>query len=55
MVVFGRPHRSSTGSILYLSLYKGYKINKGGNDQESIQSSYTPDLGYHMGKWQKYN
>ena len=25
---------------------------KGGKDQESIQSSTTPDPGYHMGKWQ---
>ena len=23
---------------------------KGGKDQESIQSSTTPDPGYHMGK-----
>ena len=23
---------------------------KGGNNQESIQSSTTPDPGYHMGK-----
>ena len=25
---------------------------KGGKDQESVQSSTTPDPGYHMGKWQ---
>ena len=24
---------------------------KGGKDQESIQSSTTPDPAYHMGKW----
>ena len=28
---------------------------KGGRDQESTQSSITPDPGYHMGKWQKHN
>ena len=27
----------------------------GGKDQESIQSSTTPDPGYHMGKLQKHN
>ena len=26
------------------------KNKKGGKDQESIQSSTTPDPGYHMGK-----
>ena len=26
------------------------KDGKDGKDQESIQSSTTPDLGYHMGK-----
>ena len=26
------------------------KSKKGGKDQESIQASTTPDLGYHMGK-----
>ena len=26
------------------------KSKKGGKDQESIQSSITPDPGYHMGK-----
>ena len=25
------------------------KSRKGGNDRESIQSSTTPDTGYHMG------
>ena len=28
------------------------KAAQGGKDQESIQSSTTPDPGYHMGKWQ---
>ena len=28
------------------------KIKKGGKYQESVQSSTTPDPGYHMGKWQ---
>ena len=27
-----------------------YKSKKGGKDQETIQSSTTPDQGYHMGK-----
>ena len=27
-----------------------YKSKKGGKDQEGIQSSSTPDPGYHMGK-----
>ena len=27
----------------------------GGKDQESIQTSTTPDPIYHMGKWQKQN
>ena len=30
-----------------------YKNKKGGKVQESIQSSTTPDPGYHIGKWQK--
>ena len=29
------------------------KGKKYGKDQESTQSSITPDTGYHMGKWQK--
>ena len=28
---------------------------KDGKDQESLQSSTTPDKDYHMGKWQNYN
>ena len=31
------------------------KSKKGGKDQESKQSSTTPDPGYHMGKRQKHN
>ena len=31
------------------------KSKKGGNDQESIKSSTTPNQGYHKGKWQKHN
>ena len=31
------------------------KSKKDGKDQETIQSSTTPDPGYHMGKSQKYN
>ena len=31
------------------------KSKKGGKDEESIQSSTTPDPGYHMGKWQTHN
>ena len=27
-----------------------YKVRKGGKDQDAIQSSTTPDPGYHMGK-----
>ena len=34
----------------YLLLYKS---KKGSKDQESVQSSITPDPGYHMEKWQK--
>ena len=26
------------------------KVRKGGKDRESIQSSITPDPGYHLGK-----
>ena len=32
-----------------------HKVRKGGKDRESIQSSITPDPGYHLGKWQKHN
>ena len=32
---------------------KEYMQSKG-KDQESIQSSTTPDQGHHMGKWQKH-
>ena len=30
------------------------QCKKGGKDQESIQSSTTPDPGYHMERWQKH-
>ena len=35
-------------ALIYLKYQSKYK-NK---DQESIQSSTTPDLEHHMGKWQ---
>ena len=31
------------------------KSKKEAKDQESIQSSTTPDPGYHVGKWQTHN
>ena len=31
------------------------QCKKDGKDQETIQSSTTPDPGYHMGRKQKYN
>ena len=36
--------------LIFVVLYVQYKIKKGGKDQESIQSSTTPDPGYQMGK-----
>ena len=45
----------------YESIWSGFNISqdakksKEGKDQESIQSSTTPDPGHHMGKWQKHN
>ena len=36
-------------------LKQGHHSKKGGKDQESIQSSTTPDPGHHMRKWQKHN
>ena len=41
--------RQSTGPGCY------QKSKKGGKDQQSIQSSTTPDPGYHMEKRQKHN
>ena len=38
-----------------LTILVRYKSKKDGKDQEMIQSSTTPDPGYHMGKLQKYN
>ena len=31
-----------------------YQSKKEGKDQESIQSSTTPDPGHHIGEWQKH-
>ena len=39
-------------SYIELLVFKNMKVVK---DQESIQSSITPDPGYNMGKWQKHN
>ena len=41
-----------TGSeqSIYVVLCIQYESKKGGKDQESIQSSTTPDPGYHTGK-----
>ena len=44
-VCFARPHQLET--------VESRKSES--KDQESIQSSTTPDPGYHMGKWQKHN
>ena len=41
--------------VIRTSHQQFYVSKNGGKDQESIQSSTTPDLGYHMGKWQKHN
>ena len=38
----------------YPSFYSFYP-KKDDKDQETIQSSTTPDPGYNMGKYQKYN
>ena len=35
---------------IYVVLCVQYESKKGGKDQESIQSSTTPDPGYQMGK-----
>ena len=35
--------------------FKSLHSKKEDKDQESIQSSTTPDPGYHMGKWQNHN
>ena len=32
------------------TIVTSHKVRKGGQDQESIQSSTIPDTGYHMGK-----
>ena len=36
----------------YLLAGKSHEGKEEGKDQESIQSSTTPDTGHHMGKWQ---
>ena len=36
-------------------MFSSHKSKKGCKDQETIQSSTTPDPGYHMGKLQKCN
>ena len=36
--------------LIYVVLCVQYESKKGGKDQESIQSSTTPDPGYQMGK-----
>ena len=35
-----------------MTSFRGYKIKQEGKDQESIQSSTTPDPGHHIGKGQ---
>ena len=35
-----------------LFVFVPYVCKKGGKEQEYIQSSTTPDPGYHMEKWQ---
>ena len=37
-------------SIFWYLLEASYQSKKDGKDQETIQSSTTPDPGYHMGK-----
>ena len=59
--VYGRFHEQKTeikGIIGICNFFNtdvvscNNKNKKDGKYQESIQSSTTPDLGYHMGKWQ---
>ena len=40
--------------ILHSKLWFQNKSKEEGKDQESIQSSTTPDPGYRIGKWQKH-
>ena len=37
-------------SSFFLSFFTLFENKKDGKDQETIQSSTTPDPGYHMGK-----
>ena len=54
MYLFSHKHahlidiQEKYGDNILLLIY--YKSKKGGKSQESIQSSTTPDPGYHMGK-----
>ena len=41
--------QSNKRSLIRLMKIKHIQSKKGGKDQESIQSSTTPDLGYHIG------
>ena len=41
---------TGTEQLIYVVLCVQYESKKGGKDQESIQSSTTPDPGYQMGK-----
>ena len=41
---------TGTEQPIYVVLCVQYESKKGGKDQESIQSSTTPDPGYQMGK-----
>ena len=47
-LVFGRFN-----GLRVAQLFDCSESKKGDKDQESIQSSTTPDSGYHMGKRQK--
>ena len=46
---FDPPPKEKVGHPIYLGVY-GIKSKKDSKDQESIQSSTTPVLGYQMGK-----
>ena len=48
-LVFGRFN-----GLRVARLFDRSESKKGDKDQESIQSSTTPDSGYHMGKRQKH-
>ena len=46
---------TGTEQPIYVVLCAQYESKKGGKDQESIQSSTTPDPGYQMVKYQPHN